>query len=87
MTAETMPWVAAQQYRKDGQRQVHLVNYRDSSPVRNVPVMFDEPGFKPKSAKLYSPDHEPVKLDIGRFGSSWAVIVPEVDIYGVVVIE
>ena len=87
VTAETMPWVAAQQYRKDGQRQVHLVNYRDSSPVRNVPVMFDEPGFKPKSAKLYSPDHEPVKLDIGRFGSSWAVIVPEVDIYGVVVIE
>ena len=44
-------------------------------------------GFRPRAARLLSPDHEPVKLDIGRYGDSWAVIVPEVDLYGVVVAE
>jgi hypothetical protein len=84
---ETMPWVAASQYRKGGQRQVHLVNYRPGYPVRHVPVVFGEPGFKPERAKLYSPDHEPVSLDISRYSGRWSVIVPEVDIYGVVVVE
>ncbi len=87
VTAETMPWVVAAQYRKGGQRQVHLVNYRPGFPVRHVPVLFNEPGFRPRAARLLSPDHEPLELDIGPYGDGWAVIVPEVDLYGVVVME
>lgn len=87
VAVESMPWVVASQYRKGEVREVHLVNYRPGHPVRHVPVVFTEPGFKPRTARLYSPDHEPLTLPVSPYGSGWMTLVPELDIYGVLVAE
>ena len=55
--------------------------------VRHVPVVITEPGFKPKGARLYSPDHETLSLPVSRYGDGWLTLVPELDIYGVLVVE
>ena len=52
-----------------------------------VPVVLTEPGCKPESARLYSPDHEPISLPINRYGKGWMTLVPELDLYGLLVIE
>jgi hypothetical protein len=84
---DSKPWVAASQYRQGSRREVHLVNYRPDSPVHQVPVTFSEPGFSPQKAMLYSPDHEPLKLEISSSGDGWTSVVPEVEIYCVLVVE
>ena len=87
VTVESVPWVVASQYRKGNAREVHLVNYRPGHVLRHVPVVLTEQGFKPKSARLYSPDHEPISLPVSRYGEGWMTLVPELDIYGVLVVE
>jgi Beta-galactosidase len=87
ITTETKPWVAAAHYRKGNQRQVHLVNYWPGHPARYIPVIFAETGLRPSKATLYSPEHPVLKLDLTRYQGNWAVILPEVKTYGLLVLE
>ncbi|MEA2063353.1 MAG: alpha-amylase family protein [Gemmatimonadota bacterium] len=87
ITVETKPWVAAAHYRKGNQRQVHLVNYWPGHPARYIPVIFGESKLKPRKATLYSPEHLALKLDLARYRDGWAVILPEVKTYGLLVLE
>ncbi|MBN2288254.1 MAG: family 10 glycosylhydrolase [Candidatus Glassbacteria bacterium] len=87
ITVETKPWVAAAFYGKGKQRQVHLVNYWPGHPARYIPVIFTETGLKPSKATLYSPEHPVTKLDLARYRDGWAVILPEVKTYGLLVCE
>ena len=87
VTVEAGPNVAAENYRKDDQVQVHLVNYWPGHREENIPVLVEMDGFRPKSAVYQVPGRKPQKLDLGRSGNRWSVIVPELDLYGVVVIE
>ncbi|MBW1696418.1 MAG: family 10 glycosylhydrolase [Deltaproteobacteria bacterium] len=87
LTVETKPWVAAAHYRKGRMRQVHLVNYWPGHPVRYIPVIVSENGLKPANATLYSPEHEPLNLDLGTYMGGWMTLVPELDTYAVVVFE
>jgi hypothetical protein len=87
VTVETKPWVASAQYRKGKQRQVHLVNYWPNHAAMNIPVIFNERDLKPRGAMLYSPEHEPLRLDLVSCRGGWMVLLPEVKTYGVVVLE
>jgi len=87
VTVETKPCVAAAHYKKGRMRQVHLVNYWPGHPARHIPVIFAEKGLKPERARLLSPEHAEIKLDLGTFQGGWMVLVPEVKTYGIVVIE
>ena len=87
VTVETKPHVAAAHYRKGSQRQVHLINYWPGHAARHIPVIFNEKGLEPRKATLYSPDHQPVELDLGRYRNGRAVLVPELKTYGVVVLQ
>jgi len=87
VAVETKPYVVAAHYRKGTMRQVHLVNYWPGHAARYIPVIFTESGLQPKKAVLLSPEHEPLSLDLGKYGGGWAVVVPEVRTYGVVVLE
>jgi len=87
VTVETKPYVAAAHYRKGKTRQVHLVNYWPGHPARHIPVIFAESGLKPRKAMLYSPEHQARELDLGRYRGGWMVLVPEVNTYGIVVLE
>jgi hypothetical protein len=66
---------------------VHLVNYLPDSPVRHIPVLFSEKGFKPRKAMLYSPEHEPLELDLNAYGKGSSVVIPRLDTYCVLVAE
>ena len=87
ITVQTKPSVAVAHYRKGTGRQVHLVNYWPGHPARYIPVVFSEKGFKPLKATLYSPEHEPLKLELVNYGSGRSVIIPRIDTYGVLVAE
>jgi len=87
VTVETRPHVAAAHYRKRGMRQVHLVNYWPGHPVRYIPVIVSEKGLELKKATLYSPEHDPLQLDLGRYQGACLALIPEIDTYGVVVFE
>jgi len=87
VAVETKPHLAAAHYARGTMRQVHLVNYRPGHAARYIPVVFAESGLKPKKATLYSPEHVPLKLDLGKYGNGWMTLVPEVDTYGIVVLE
>jgi len=87
LTVETKPYVAVAHYRKDGVRQVHLVNYWPAHPVRHIPVIVNDSGFAPARATLYSPEHEPLNLDVSKYRGGWMTLVPQVNTYGVVVLE
>ena len=84
---ETKSHIAAAQYRKDYSRQVHLVNYWPGHPARYIPVIVNERDLKPKKATLYSPEHDAVELDLGRYRQGWIALVPEINTYGLVVFE
>ena len=87
VTVQTKSHVAAAHYRKGGMRQVHLVNYWPGHPVRYIPVIVNENGLKLSKATLYSPEHDPLKLDLGRYQDGWMALVPEVNTYAIVVFE
>jgi len=87
VTVETKSHVAAAHYRKGAQRQVHLVNYWPGHPVRHIPVIFFSAGSEPRKAVLYSPDHEPLDLELGRYRDGWVVLVPELINYSIVVLD
>jgi hypothetical protein len=87
VTVETRLHVAAAHYRKGVMRQVHLVNYWPGHPARYIPVIFSEHGLAPEKATLYSPDHLPLPLDLNRYREGWLVLVPEVETYGIIVLQ
>ncbi|MEA2063830.1 MAG: alpha-amylase family protein [Gemmatimonadota bacterium] len=88
---ETKPHLAAAHYRKGQSRQVHLVNYWPGHPVRQIPVIFssEEKSPSPSRARLYCPETDkPQELELSRYGQDcWSVIVPRIDIYGLLVVE
>ena len=84
---ETKPHIAAAHYRKGASRQVHLVNYWPGHPARYIPVIFSKLDFKPRKATLFSPEHQPLRLELGNYGQGRWVIIPRIDTYGVLVVE
>ncbi|MBN2290548.1 MAG: beta-galactosidase [Candidatus Glassbacteria bacterium] len=87
VAVQTRPHVAAAHYRKGSGRQVHLVNYLPASPVSGIRAVFAEKGFKPRKAVLFSPGHEPLKLELEPSGKGYSVVIPQLGTYCVLTVE
>ncbi len=77
--------VAVDVYRKGKDLFVHLLNYDIDSPKEHIPVSIDTKWFRGRSARLYAPDLKGSKVLSGeRDGSFMRVLVPRLEVYGVV---
>ena len=67
---------------------VHLVNYRVEQPVNNIPVTIHARRLlRPLRAEYWNPLHpKPVLLPLTRNGNELQFTVPQLDIYGLIVI-
>jgi hypothetical protein len=76
----------------DGSAAVHLVGYgydpgTDAVPVRRDLELAVRLPFEPASATLVRPGAGPVELAVRRSGDACAVTLPELGVYGVVVLR
>lgn len=67
---------------------VHLVNYRVEHPVKEIPVTIRAGRLtRPLRAEYWNPLHpNPVPLKLTRNGNQLQVTVPQLDIYGLIVL-
>jgi len=67
---------------------VHLVNYRIEQPVKNIPVTIHASRLlSPLRAVYWNPlNPKPTPLKLTRTGNQLQLIVPQVDIYGLIVL-
>ena len=67
---------------------VHLVNYRIEQPVKNIPVTIHAGRLlRPLQAVYWNPlNPKPTPLKLTRTGNQLQLIVPQVDIYGLIVL-
>ncbi len=92
VTVDGAPYVAANVTRKNGSNRfmLHLVNY--DRPLKNLRVKVNLDGIAEtidaKGLRLYSPDGVPKTVDVARTaGNSVEFVVPELDVYNVIVFE
>jgi hypothetical protein len=80
--------VALSAYEADGDRlAVHLVNYAAPRATGPLEVHLTEPWANRRTARLLTPDAAAQSLVVRRDGSCATVIIPRVDVYGIVVVE
>jgi hypothetical protein len=84
---ETGQHIAAAHYRQGTVMQIHLLNYWPERGVRHVPVVFDSPAGSPGRISLHSPGHDVMRLEAVAYMDRWAVVIPEISLYSIVVIE
>jgi Beta-galactosidase trimerisation domain len=83
-------WVAAEVTRKADRQVVHLINYKKAAnPVQQVRVGLSSPvGRKVSRAVWYSPDDgQSSQLKVSESGGRIEMVVPELLMYGMLVIE
>ncbi len=63
------------------------MNYLPERAVSGIKVSLSEPGFRPREAELLVPGASPRKLELARDGERWSVTVPELAVYGLLVLR
>jgi hypothetical protein len=88
-TRDKLFGVCAELTERGNQRFLHLVNYRDADPVRNVAVRLRIPdGRRVKDVVLASPGRgQDLKVPYARDNGFVAFVVPQVDVYEVAVVS
>jgi len=73
-------------YKKNNAFFIHLLNHEPDRPERSILLKIQSSFKKVKSARLHSPDHpgKSVRLKAVAAGSCSEIIVPEIEVYGVV---
>jgi hypothetical protein len=80
------PGLCAEFTEQPGRRMVHLVNYRDDGPAKQVAVKLRVPaGKQVADVRLASPEHAERPLEFRQHGDQVEFTVPAVTVYEIAV--